>query len=200
MAEYNERMTDIVRNEYRTFSPTDISLFVAGEEVGTATGLRFQIVRDKQPNYVFGRVSPLAYSRGIRMVTGSMSELVMQGHDLRSAMSKFMKENYIYRPGYDTWRKMIAEQHGGSFEKEIIDNIERAKVTGIIYLDELFPFDLIAVGVDEFGNIAKIELLGCEFINKGVQISVNNATAISDAMEFVCRDAKPMYSVEEEKA
>jgi hypothetical protein len=196
MAEYNQSMTDIVRNEYRTFSPTDISLFVAGEEVGTATGLRFQIIRDKQPNYAFGSVSPLAYSRGIRMVTGSMSELVMQGKDLRSALAKFMGENYIYRPGYDSWRKMIAEQHGGTFEKEIIENIERAKVTGIIYMDELYPFDLICVGIDEFGNIAKIELLGCEFVSKGVQISVNDATAISDAMEFVCRDAKPMYHVE----
>lgn len=194
-AKYNIPYTEAVRAKYSTFSATDISLYFAGVEIGNATGLKFQTQRQKTPAWVFGAVNPIGFTRGYRMITGILSEMYISGQSVRSSIEKF-EETHVYRPISDTMRMEQSTIQGGTFTKEEIEGIiSRVKHEPILFLDELFPFDLIIVGADEFGNIAKVEILGCEFNTEGTQINMSNSNSVIGAAQFIARNASPMYQV-----
>lgn len=202
MASYSQ-LTEKVRNIYSTFSPTDITILLAGQEIGMATSIQFSMFRQKIPAYTFGHVNPRAFSRGQRAMEGVLGEATLSGLSIYFALKTFLDENYIYRPAYDRWRKMISRKKYGENEErwveETYESYKRAMVKGIVYLDEVYPVDIVLVGVDEFGNVAKMEMFGCEFTTDNIGIDMNDAGAIKTNIAFVARDGRPFYHVIDSK-
>ena len=197
-ATYNVPYTESLRAKYSTFSATDISLYFAGLEIGNATGVKFQSQRQKSPAWVFGSVNPIGFTRGYRMITGTLAEMYISGKSIRASIEKF-EESYIYRPVSDAMRKDLSNIHGGTFTtetNEVNALIARVKHSPVLFLDELFPFDLVIVGADEFGNVAKVEIKGCEFSTEGVQISMSDSGALIGEANFIARNVSPMYQAE----
>jgi len=53
-----------------TISGSDVYLVVGGEILGTAMSMTINVSRMKKPVFAFGTVDPLAFGRGVRLITG----------------------------------------------------------------------------------------------------------------------------------
>jgi len=195
MAGYSSLFNQELRQTYSTFSPTDIVIFMAGIEIGSATGLRFTIARNKVPHYTFGHVNPKAISRGTRIVTGTFNEFVVNSDSVRNSMRDFFKNSEIYRPEADKLREWLGKAHNSLKTTEEFEGALRAKFSGVIFLDELYPIDMVAVGVDEMGNMARIILNGCEFLDEGFSVNMTQSETIIGECNFIARDAHPMCKI-----
>ncbi len=199
---YNDTLSEALRSNYSTFSPTDITIFMGGKEIGSANALQFTIMRQKTPAFVFGSTNPKAFARGPRLITGEIKEMIIAKESMLEAMNEIIVGNEIYRNYTDTQRyeNQINRYGDGSVfapdEGSYTDDyIVPFKYVGVIHLDELLPFDIVLAGVDEFGNLAKLEIKGCEFSTQNVAINMNESGAIMGSYQFVARDGKALYRV-----
>ena len=169
--------------KYSTFSGADIKAVFGQLEVGNLQGISLSINREVRPVFVMGDPNPVSYSRGKRGIAGSM---ILTMFD-RSAFHDIMKNHAWY----------IKKPHEG---KEIEAGSQNALLStdggagGYApakpeYSDQIPPFTITLLGVNEFGASTTMSIHGVHLISEGSGISIDD-TIQEAQFTFVARQVK----------
>lgn len=177
------------QNTYNSSSGCDIVASIDGIVLGNLNGISFSTTREKSPIYVVGQVDPVSYSRGKRGHAGS---LIFTNFD-RAALYDIMnwgqtddKRRYWY------WAKNTDIPAGGRAlllnenEDIAIGKLGVEKRTAN-YADQIPPFTISLTALNEYGNMSVMHILGCELINEGSGISIDDIVTETQ-MTFVARN------------
>ncbi len=211
MANYSENFADIVRQEYNTHSGADITLFMAGVEIGTAMSISLSSDRVKQGVWTFGTVAPRAYGRGIRQIAGELENVSIKYSLVEQLLnSDFGEQHWIVKKmaeigpaegenaTQDFYKEYTAADGDKWANKSAVEGYGADwQAVKPIYLDELLPLDIVCVAVNEFGSIAKMSILGAEFTSSIWAMTVQDTASI-ERCAFVARDYTPWSLVQSE--
>jgi len=185
-ATYQQELT----KTYNSYSGVDIQTTLGGVSFGTLQGVSFTIVREKAPIYTMGLADPRGFSRGKRGISGSLvfmmfdraallNELRGQGKALFWAKKAEVK--------YSTFRRSDNPLPVVTSYPDRYGMVEPAPAW---YVDQLPPFTIVMTAANEYGHSSRMEIHGCEVLNNGSGVSVDDMT-IDESMTFVCTDIIP---------
>jgi hypothetical protein len=180
---------------YTSFSGADIVATINDRVVGELQAISYSVTREKTPIYVMGSPDPMSFSRGKRGIAGSMVFTVFNTDALN-----FLKEdasNSIYtayanaRPDVDTGATefLTPDQWEEAFNQagnNGASGVKNYKNVAAYYADELKPFNVTITLHNEYGNAARFSILGCEILNEGSGMSIDDITT-ERACTFVAR-------------
>lgn len=202
---------------YTSFSGVDIKVVIDGHVAGTMQAVSYAIQREKAPIYVMGRVDPLSFSRGKRGIAGTMISIMLDQHMIWrepwASSSKVILDN----------DEIIPSEFNNPAPANFADNInafgglssvagsgitpdldrELANGGGIEsewgpqsanYVDQIAPFDISIVAVNEYGKAAMMRIYGCEILNEGSGFSIDDIV-IENQMTYICRTILPWKSM-----
>jgi hypothetical protein len=175
-------LNDYYTKSFSSFSGCDIKATFAGIEIGTLQAISYAVQREKAPIYVMGEVNPKAFSRGKRGIAGSMIFVMFDSHALLDVMTtandgrfaKFVKDNdeispYMFSDDADRDRDDLFPDEGDE-----LDTWGDWSVSKAFYVDQLPPFDVTVVAMNEMGKAAVFKVWGAECLNEGYGISVDD--------------------------
>ena len=84
----------------------------------------------------------------------------------------------------------VEAAQGSYIEEEISRNYFNAPV---YYVDQILPFDVTIVAVNEYGNAAQMRMYGCEILNEGSGFSIDDMV-VENQMTYICRTILPWQS------
>ena len=198
---------------YSSYSGVDIKVVVGGKEMGSMQAISYAIQREKAPIYVMGSVDPISFSRGKRGIAGTMISLMLDKHFLEhpgleehpkplldkgevfsdpfQAFQQSTGGQSTYQGGGQTLLDQVGGTAGGtgSFDNDY-------QVTRPFYVDQILPFDVAIVAVNEYGQKATMRLYGCEILNEGSGFSIDDIV-VENQMTYVCRTILPWTSTTE---
>lgn len=185
---------------YTSFSGVDIRAVIAGKPVGQLQAVSYAVQREKAPIYVMGRVDPLSFSRGKRGIAGTLISLLLDQHMLFgepfNGMQFIADNDELYASGLDLQdtradslaRDLQFQADGSTFSADNISDNWSAR--NAFYVDQLPPFDIAIVAVNEYGKAATMRIYGCEILNEGSGFSIDDIV-IENQMTYVCRTILP---------
>ena len=204
-----------LQKTYSSYSGVDIKVVIQGQQVGSMQALSYAIQREKAPIYVMGSVDPISFSRGKRGIAGTMISLMLDKHFLDNSMFDGTKvpnpvldsdEIFADPSSLDlnastfnsTYRASNVNNQGGNlgtvgeFTATDAGNDLRAmyKQAKAFYVDQILPFDVAIVAVNEYGQSAQMRLYGCEILNEGSGFSIDDIV-VENQMTYVCRTILP---------
>lgn len=190
---------------YNSFSGVDMRVTFEGVEIGELQGVSFTVTREKAPLYTMGNPNPRAFSRGKRGIAGSLIFLVFD----RDAFIARMRE--ANRAGFRAWPSEIKNYLKSAGDAEGIGNVrgvlenpnlgpldvdtDKALATERLpqkawYADQILPFDVVLTAENEYGATMSMAVLGCEILNSGAGVSVDDITTDTN-MTFIAREVVP---------
>lgn len=174
---------------YSSYSGVDISVILNGNKIGSMQAISYAIQREKAPIYVMGRVDPRSFSRGKRGIAGTMICLLLDKHLLFDEAFKD-EEAILDRDEIITVRPDGIDFFMESFVNQIDQNYISSKLQ---YIDQVLPFDVSIVAVNEYGQAAQMRMYGCEILNEGSGFSIDDMT-VENQMTYVARAILPWQS------
>jgi len=182
---------------YTSFSGVDIRAIVDGEPIGQLQAISYAVQREKAPIYVMGRVDPLSFSRGKRGIAGTLISLMLDEHLLHSAPwadKLFLADDNEIYPNVSNFNLQDVSTAGDLTDAEpafnehhINDNYSAQSPW---YVDQIPPFDISIVAVNEYGKAATMRIYGVEILNEGSGFSIDDIV-IENQMTYVCRAVLP---------
>ena len=172
---------------YTTFSGVDISALFDDMTVMTLQGIAVSITREKVPVYVFGRARPVSISRGKRGIAGTMQFVLFD----RDALYHLMQDtDHYYYAHADEVNWLVNASNMANFPSTgnnsgtatttagttSTQGVARSQVAAPDYMDQIWPFDVTLVAQNEYGQGAWSAIIGCEIINEGGGISMDDLT------------------------
>lgn len=197
---------------YSSYSGVDIKVVVGGKELGSMQAISYAIQREKAPIYVMGSVDPKSFSRGKRGIAGTMISLMLDKHFLEhdglntSAMPLLDKGEIFADPnkafqandpassayGDGTGLTQVGSSTAAGPPVAGADSIDYVRARPF-YVDQILPFDVAIVAVNEYGQKATMKLFGCEILNEGSGFSIDDIV-VENQMTYVCRTILPWTS------
>lgn len=188
---------------YTSFSGVDIKAVVNGIPIGQLQAISYAIQREKAPIYVMGRVEPLSFSRGKRGIAGTLISLMLDEHmlfgDPWDTFGQFIANNDEIRPEVSNLKDVSPGVEGGLQDLSEVDGdstftsddvTTEYTLTQAWYVDQLPPFDVAIVAVNEYGRAAQMRLYGLEILNEGSGFSIDDIV-IENQMTWVGRSVFP---------
>lgn len=195
---------------YSSYSGVDIKVVVGGKELGSMQAISYAIQREKAPIYVMGSVDPKSFSRGKRGIAGTMISLMLDKHFLdhegfAQADKPLLDKSEVFADPEKAFNTNAAQ---GAYTDSLtrvdgINDINRPTGTGSadqdysparpFYVDQILPFDVAIVAVNEYGQRATMKLFGCEILNEGSGFSIDDIV-VENQMTYVCRTILPWTS------
>ena len=194
---------------YNSYSGVDMRVTFEGIEIGELQGVSFTCTREKAPLYTMGNPNPRAFSRGKRGIAGSLIFLVFD----RDAFIGRMREGG--KSGFKAWPSEVtnllkaaadADRGDETFNpaggisgipgaplpsQAIRDLMTRERVNRKAwYADQILPFDCVITAENEYGSSSFMAILGCEILNSGAGMSVDDITTDNN-MTFIAREVIP---------
>lgn len=149
--------------ELRTNQPENRAITKVLAEIQT---LSLSVYRQKQSVQTLGAVYPRGVTRGPRTVAGSM----VFTHFHRHLFSDFMGQASHRSTGVGDW-----------------DNYRWTSFVP----DQLPPMDISIVFANEYGNLSWMAILGVEFMNEGMVMSIEDLF-IEGTIQYIARDFDPL--------
>ena len=182
--------TSVVSKDYTTFSGIDIVATVTVNNVpiqmGTLQSISFSITREKAPLYTMGQANPRAFSRGKRGLAGAMTFLTFDKH----ALSFIMEKSKYVSKASDKYQLSELNTNGSEANSAYLGvalNVPK-------YADQIPAFDVVLNGANEYGQVAFMAILGCEILNEGTGISIDDITSELQCT-YVARSIKPWVPI-----
>ena len=197
-------------------SPTQvvIALQASGKVIGSATNFMVNVDRRKLPVLALGRVDPLGFGRGFRIISGIIDYVVLEKDLLLEIMNGLKTFTTEDKPAVNGVKVNQTVVSSGEFE--LMDPIEDA-LYGTDYanisadtnnlkfdvggtatyrtvyptsLDMLPPIDIIVYGIDDAGKGTGMLIKGLEFSSSSIVATVNDV-ALAQRAEWVARQITP---------
>jgi hypothetical protein len=170
-------------DSYTSFSGADIVCTFNGHVIGTIAGINWSISREKAAVYTMGSANPRSFSRGKRGIAGT---LLFQQFD-RDVLWQLVQNDRdmdVYKRASEWNHDVYAEptQDTNSWWSQSLD-VLKGKA---FYSDEVPPFDITLSFANEYGAMARKEILGVEILNEGSGVSMDDILT-EQTMTFVAR-------------
>jgi hypothetical protein len=167
---------------YTSFSGADIVAQFNGVTIGTLAGITWSASREKAAIYTLGSANPRSFSRGKRGIAGT---LVFQTFD-RDVLWQLVQQSDMV-----VWKRASEYTHDVYAEPTQLVNAWWEQEIDIIpgkpfYSDEVPPFDITVTYANEYGQMARREILAVEILNEGSGISIDDIVT-EQTMTFVAR-------------
>lgn len=193
--------------QYTSFSGADIVATVDNHIIGELQAISYSVTREKTPIYTMGSPDPRSFSRGKRGIAGSMVFTVFN-NDALDFLKKNDSINGIYTayantrpttptepgnpPTYeflspDQWEEKFAEAGNNG-------PVKNFKAASAYYVDEIKPFNITVTLHNEYGNAARFSIMGCEILNEGSGMSIDDITT-EKACTFVARSLSHLVPI-----
>lgn len=213
---------------YTSYSGVDIKVVVNGKQMGSMQAVSYAIQREKAPIYVMGKVDPISFSRGKRGIAGTMISLLLDQHflytDAFAGATAVLDADELIAVGAQADSGRAQTENG-----KIIDGTNPATVdltnfntnkgqiarlnatpdftslangwksAAVAYVDQILPFDVNIVAVNEYGQAAQMRLYGCEILNEGSGFSIDDIV-VENQMTYVCRTILPWRAMKTPEA
>ena len=192
-----------------------IALQETGKVIGSATNFMVNVDRRKLPVLALGRVDPLGFGRGFRIISGIIDYVILSQDLLLEIMGDVIKETEVTKDGKKTTVKEFQSP------VEVIVSADEFKMQNVIEdalygelandtyeinsqtfhkiratsLDMLPPLDIIVYGIDETGNQSGMQIVGLEFTSSSLVATVNDV-ALAQRAEWVARSITPWTPVQ----
>jgi len=177
---------------YNSFSGVDIHATFAGVVIGEIQGISFTVSREKAPIYTMGRADPRAFCRGKRGIAGTVIFTVFDRQILLEALGA---QAYFWADTEEI-RASTQRRSAGAAHPEpqagrgSADRLGSAVPATPWYEDQIPPFSIVLVGINEYGHQMEMQIRGVEILNSGQGISVDDLM-IDQQMTFICTDIIP---------
>lgn len=187
---------------YSSYSGVDIKVVVGGKELGSMQAISYAIQREKAPIYVMGSVDPKSFSRGKRGIAGTMISLMLDKHFLehegfKEHASPLLDKGEKFADPNKALSENTSNAQYGSSNPTVISEVSGGtgdyQYTKPFYVDQIMPFDVAIVAVNEYGQKATMRLYGCEILNEGSGFSIDDIV-VENQMTYVCRTILPWTS------
>jgi len=204
---------------YTTTSGSDMTVVIGNAVIGSLQAIAFSAQREKAPLYTMtGSPNPLGFARGKRAIAGTLVFLTFDrtsllghmetnpgtaasgGNGLNNNQFYKSKNEAVYAEQSDTkFTVASSNTFGLSNTKENIsdifnDNITSANdlrtVSSVFYADQLMPFDVYITGSNEYGKVIKKAVIGCEILNEGSGVSVDDLV-LEEQYTYIARAVTP---------
>ncbi len=209
---------------YTSYSGVDIKVVVNGKQMGSMQAVSYAIQREKAPIYVMGKVDPISFSRGKRGIAGTMISLLLDQHflytDAFAGATAVLDADELIAVGaqadsgraqtesgriisgdnpatvdltnFNTNQGQIARLNSSPDFTNLANGWKAAPVA---YVDQILPFDVNIVAVNEYGQAAQMRLYGCEILNEGSGFSIDDIV-VENQMTYVCRTILPWRAMD----
>lgn len=181
---------------FNSFSGIDITAVFNGTSIGTLQAISYSINREKAAIYTMGRANPRAFSRGKRMIAGSMVFILFDSNPLVTHFSgaRFLGDvdENLQSGGAgvgDIGLNAAAEQLDGVFEKQTAMQAN--------YVDQIPPFDVVLSAANEYGERASMKVVGIELMNENSGFSIDDIV-IEQQFTYVAIDITPWTAEQNE--
>lgn len=164
--QYQEYLLTDLRNRIENLQSIKDSESSDTVVLGSLQTISVQTFRPKAPVRALGHSYPKGYTRGTRMIAGSMIFTIFNEHAL-SAMIRAMGNSRTYG--------------------------ERDAELSSLLPDQLPPIDITISFANEYGSLSDMKIYGLEFISDSAVFSIEDLLS-EGVMNFVCRDADLMTS------
>jgi hypothetical protein len=178
---------------YNSFSGVDINATIGTKTIVGIQGISYTVQREKAPIYVMGKKDPVSFARGKRAIAGSLVFIQFDGEPILKALAglKTLVGIDELRPEYRS-NEIIPVAGttvgpvGGAASINGPGNTTDFQQTNIVsassdrmaanpwYADQMPPFDIVLTAANEYGYLAIMKILGCELLNQGNGISVDD--------------------------
>lgn len=178
--------TSVYTRTYTSFSGADIVATFDGFVIGELQAITYSVTREKAPIYTMGSANPRSFSRGKRGIAGSIVFTVFDGDALKK-----LKERATFK-GYKENRQVLSVgEWDSAMSSRVANNQLSADNLNAMYADEIYPFDITITFRNEYGQQARMSLLGVEILNEGQGMSIDDVTT-EKACTFVAREITHM--------
>jgi hypothetical protein len=184
---------------YNSFSGVDIHAVFGDSAILEIQGISFTVSREKAPIYTMGHANPRAFCRGKRGIAGTVIFTVFDRQALleQQKSRKFWadQEELTGRSQALSAGQTSVQRAGGASMQDPLSLTDKER-GGLVspsvpwYEDQILPFNIILVALNEYGHQMKMEIRGCEILNQGQGISVDDLM-IDQQMTFVATDIYP---------
>jgi len=128
--------------------------------------------REKYPVRTLGSVYPRSFTRGPRTISGSLVFTTFHRH---------------------IFDEFFGTAGGAGFRSTGVGDFDSFSWTTFI-TDQLPPLDISIVFANEYGNLSWMAILGVEFVNEGMTMSIEDLF-LEGTAQYVARDYDPIRSV-----
>ncbi len=215
-------MPSLIKPEnFLSFSPADISIYMYNVRIGNCLSVSYSIQREVIALFAFGDPNAQGFNKGKRGIAGSLVFNVFQNHPiLRSGwgvavglestntLSQLNLRNQELTTGAPTQGFTPAALNaaintapamfGGSIdlsEPSVRANLQQSysivAARAMNYADQLPPFDIVLTFVNEVGDAAVMSINGCIIGNEAGGYSVDDITS-EMAFSFIARSVSPL--------
>jgi len=180
---------------YTSFAGIDITAVFNGNPIGTLQAISYSVNREKAAIYTMGRANPRAFSRGKRMIAGSLVFILFDRNPLLQHFDKarFLGDVDENVHGDQSTDNGAANQLDGVLEKQLPMKPN--------YVDQIPPFDVILSAANEYGERASMKIIGIELMNENSGFSIDDIV-VEQQFTYVATDIvgwKPEDNAEQVK-
>lgn len=206
-----------VTKSYNSFSGTDITATIGTIRFAELQAVSYSVTREKAPIYTMGSADVRSFSRNKRGVAGSLIWVNFDRHALlnliRHASGRFVSEVEDVLPNFQPDSSGFIQQAmifnsklmrpSGLPVSATIDALDNTVISTVSqeyalaapwYSDQILPFDITLSGTNEYGACTAMKIYGCEILNEGSGISIDDAVTEMQAT-FVARLVEPWVAV-----
>ena len=122
--------------------------------------------------------------------------------EVRENLVRAIKEkNGRAKPSVIEVRSMIEEKIGKNFNYTLNDEYDLKNLSSnyvvnkVEYLDQILPFDIAIIAVNEYGQSAQMRLYGCEIMSVNSEFSIDSMT-VPYSLNFTAKTILPWRSFE----
>jgi len=188
---------------FHSFAGIDMHAVFGDVQFGELQMISYKSDREKSPVYTMGSADPRTIARGKRVITGALVFVVFEKDSLLSALNGFNNGNRNPYLSIDELGNYDTEQYlnGGSINN-FYDPVDGTNIgganSGVVdpnslvsqqqanLADQLLPFDVTLVGVNEYGKSTKMIFHEIELMSESSGISIDDLV-IEKQMSFIAR-------------
>lgn len=173
---------------FNSFSGIDITAVFNGESIGSIQAFSYSINREKAAIYTMGRANPRAFSRGKRMIAGSLVFILF---DANPMIQHFSKARFLG----DVDENLQANENAGTIglnaaNEQLNGIFEKQAAMPVNYVDQIPPFDVVLSAANEYGERASMKVIGVELMNENSGFSIDDIV-IEQQYTFIAIDLTP---------
>ena len=171
-----------------------IALQATGNVIGSATNFMVNVDRRKLPVLALGRVDPLGFGRGFRIISGIIDYVILSKDLLLEIVGdqgdSYTAEVIVSADEFKMQNVIEDALYGNPANDKYEINSQTFHKIRATSLDMLPPLDIIVYGIDETGNQSGMQIVGLEFTSSSLVATVNDV-ALAQRAEWVARSITP---------
>lgn len=179
---------------YTSFSGADIVATFGNIVIGELQAISYSVTREKAPVYTMGSPDPRSFSRGKRGIAGSLVFTVFHKDTLQELKTAESSKLYTAAANKEL-RDAFSGVDPEAWEQKMEEAENQFTSMQATYADEIPPFDITITMCNEYGQAAKFSLFGCEILNEGSGMSIDDITT-EKACTFIARAISPLEPID----